>query len=110
MTGIDETRFNSLENRVTKIEEHIKSSEKIKDAQWKTNVNEKLEDIKTEIKKQGEKSKKIADGTIAASAGLVVMVFSAQFLPFEPNIWIAMILLALGLWAISQAVKTWKRL
>ena len=45
MADIDETRLNGIESRVTKIEEYIECSEKIKEQEWKTGINKKLEEI-----------------------------------------------------------------
>jgi len=56
MTEANEVRSDDLENRLTKIEEYIRCSEKTKEQQWRNGVDKKLENIKAEIKEQSEKS------------------------------------------------------
>lgn len=75
MSEIDETRFNNFENRVTKIEEYIKCSEKTKEQQWKIDIDKKLEEIGGNIKSINERQIKtqwewpMAFGIMGAAIG-----------------------------------------
>ncbi len=61
-------------------------------------------------KKTNNRDKKIADATLAMSAGLALLIFSAQFLDIPKNLWIAVLLLIVGICAGIWANRQWRRL
>jgi hypothetical protein len=83
---------NDFENRLSKIEEHIKCFEKNKDQKWKEDINKKLDniinDIKSEIKalinqsdKEHSKRAMVSDGRTLLAAGLPILAIGfAQWL------------------------------
>jgi hypothetical protein len=52
----------------------------------------------------------MADYQIGFSAGLTVIIFSAQFIPIEPNIAIGLLLLIVGIAAMVWAYWGWSKL
>ena len=59
-------------------------------------------------KKSNSENKKMADASIALSAGLAAIIFSAQFFPIEHNVCYAILLAVAGLAGIIYGFIRWK--
>jgi len=53
-------------------------------------------------------NKRVADASIAVSAGLAAIIFSTQFFKIEPNTTYAILLLVIGLAAVLYGFFRWR--